>query len=258
MMMSRDVAGFLLDMDGTLYKGRRPIPGAQGFVAALREKGIPFVMLTNNSSTSRAEYLRKVRELGFDVGIDNILTSTTATLLHLNEHRKGEAVYPLGTPDFEEELKEAGIPVSDTASIVLLAFDRTVTYSKLNHAYRLLIAGAELIATHPDDLCPAEEGYDMDIGPFIRMYQEMTGVKAEVIGKPNRAMAEMASLHLGVPIENLAMVGDRLYTDMRMAIDNGMHSILVLSGEADHDSLRDSGLSPDLVVDSVADLTEML
>ncbi len=248
------VKGFLIDMDGTVYKGMEPIPGAKEFISHLGREHIPFVMLTNNSSSSRSHYLRKLTDMGFDIGIDNILTSTTATILHLQAHRPGKAVYPLGTPQFTEELKEAGIELSDAAPIVLLAFDRTITYGKINHAYHLLLQGAELIATHPDDLCPTEDGYDVDVGPFIRMFEELTGSRALVIGKPNSAMVEMASLHLNVPVDELAMVGDRLYTDMRMAVDNGMTSVLVLSGEADRESLQASGMEVDVVAGSVADL----
>ena len=248
------VKGFLIDMDGTIYKGMEPIPGAKEFISYLKAKNIPFAMLTNNSSSSRSHYLRKLTDMGFDVGMENILTSSTATILHLQAHCEGKAVYPLGTPQFMEELQEAGILVSDTAPIVLLAFDRTITYEKINRAYHLLLEGAELIATHPDDLCPTEDGYDVDVGPFIRMFEELTGRKASVIGKPNAAMAEMASLHLNVPVSQMAMIGDRLYTDMRMAVENGMTSILVLSGEADRGSLQASGMSIDVVVDSVADL----
>ncbi len=248
------VEGFLIDMDGTVYKGMEPIPGAKDFISYLKEKNKPFVMLTNNSSSSRSHYLRKLTGMGFDVGMENILTSTTATVLHLKSKCKGKAVYPLGTPQFMEELQEAGIEVSDTAPIVLLAFDRTITYQKINHAYHLLLQGADLIATHPDDLCPTEDGYDVDVGPFIRMFEELSGKKALIIGKPNPAMVEMASIHLNVPVSKLAMVGDRLYTDMRMAVENGMTSILVLSGEADEGSLQESGMTIDVVVDSVAEL----
>lgn len=253
-----DVRGFLVDMDGTVYKGGMPIDGAREFIDFLRHRNIPFVFLSNNSSASRSSYLTKLQGMGFNVSLDNILTSTTATLMYLSQHHPGSTVFPLGTPDFERELRDAGISFSDEAEIVLLAFDKTISYDKINHAYHLLMNGAKLIATHPDELCPTEYGYDVDIGPFIRMFRELTGVEAEVIGKPNPGMVEMASLHLGLPKGSLAMIGDRLYTDMRMARDSGIFSVLVLSGETDEKSLRASGVDVDLVVENIGTLKCLL
>ena len=249
------VKGFMIDMDGTICKGWQVIPGAPEFIQELKDKGLPFVLLTNNSSASRDSYLRKMKKLGFPVRLEEILTSTTATILYLQDERPGRTIYALGTPDFIEELEEAGIElVDDDADIVLLAFDRSITYEKINKAYHLLLAGAELVCTHPDRLCPTESGYDVDIGPFIDMFRSLCNVEPVIIGKPSRMMAEMASRHLGVHVENMAMIGDRLYTDIRMAVENGMLSILVLSGETRPDDLKGSLYSPDVVAGSVKDL----
>lgn len=124
----------------------------------------------------------------------------------------------------------------------------------MNNGYHCLRAGAELIATHPDDVCPTETGYDVDIGPFIRMYESLTGTGATVIGKPNRLMLDMAALDMDVPPESVIMVGDRLTTDIRMASDAGIRSILVLSGETDLTLLGQSSVKPTFVKDSVADI----
>lgn len=250
-----DVQGFMIDMDGTICKGWQVIPGAPEFIQELKDRGLPFVLLTNNSSASRESYLRKMMKLGFPVRMEDILTSTTATILFLQGERPGKTVYPLGTPDFLQELEEAEVEmVEDGADIVLLAFDRSITYEKINKAYHLLSAGAELICTHPDRLCPTESGYDVDIGPFIDMFRSLCDVDPVIIGKPSRKMAEMSSRHLGVPVENMAMIGDRLYTDIRMAIENDMLSVLVLSGETTPEDLKGSLLTPDIVAASVKDL----
>ena len=252
------VEGFLIDMDGTICKGWQAIPGATEFIKELKSKKIPFVLLTNNSSSSRQSYLHKMHTLGFDVVLDDILTSTTATILYLQFERPGKSVYVLGTPDFCKEIEEAGVQIVDQGpDIVLLAFDRTVTYEKINQAYHHLLNGAEFLCTHPDKLCPTEKGYDVDIGPFIDMFCSLTGAIPTVIGKPSRKMAEMASSHMGVPLQSLAMVGDRLYTDMKMAEDNGFTSILVLSGETTIEDLKKSEIEPDIVAASIADLGEM-
>ena len=245
----------MLDMDGTVYKGIVAIPGAKEFVGRLKERKIPFVFLTNNSSSGRVHYLNKLLNMGFDVSIDNILTSTTASISFLKKHRSGKKVYPVGTPKFIEELTEAGIPlVERRPDIVLLSFDTTITYEKINNAYNFLKDGSEFIATHPDDLCPTADGYDIDIGPFIRMFESAASVKAKVIGKPNAEMARMAAETMNVPFERMVMIGDRVYTDMRMAADAGIRSVMVLSGEAKRGDPERAGIRPTVTIDSVADL----
>ena len=251
--------GFMIDMDGTVYKGGVPIPGAKEFVSFLKDEGIPFVFLTNNSSHGRSFYLQKLTRLGFDVGMENILTSTIATIRYLLTERPGKTVYPVAVPDVVEEMRAAGVPlVEEDPDIVVLTFDTTITYEKINRAFHYLGSGSELIATHPDDVCPTEDSYDIDIGPFIRMFEQMCQTTATVIGKPNRLMLEMAAGELGVPPEDTVMVGDRLTTDIEMAVRVGTQSILVLSGETDRDMLARWGKDPTAVVESVADIPDMV
>ena len=250
---------FMLDMDGTIYKGGVPIPGAREFVSALRGNGVPFVFLTNNSSHGRGVYLEKLRRLGFEAEMGNILTSTVATIRYLLSERPGRTVYPVAVPDVVEEMRAAGVPIVDEdPDIVVLTFDTTITYAKINDAYHFLSSGAELIATHPDDLCPTEDSYDIDIGPFIRMFEQMCQTTATVIGKPNRLMLEMAAREMGVDPSDTVMVGDRLYTDIEMAVRAGTQSVLVLSGETDMDMLRAWGKEPTAVAGSVADIPAMI
>ena len=250
---------FVLDMDGTVYLGENPIPGAVEFITELKEEGIPFRFLTNNSSNRRDAYSARLNRMGFDVDTSVVLTSTVATIRFLKERFPGSSVYPVGVPGFVEEVKEAGIIVDeDDPDIVLLAFDRTITYEKINRAYNLLKAGKTFVATHPDDLCPTEDGYDIDIGPFIRMFEQMCGVKAIVVGKPNRSMLEMAACEMGCDIKDIVMVGDRLYTDIRMAVDSGAISIAVLSGETTLEEIDASDIRPTYVCDSVADILHLL
>lgn len=251
--------GFMIDMDGTVYKGGVPIPGAREFIAFLKGRGIPFTFLTNNSAHGRSFYLQKLTRLGFDVGIENILTSTIATIRYLLAERPGMTVYPVAVPEVVEEMRAAGVPLVDKdPDIVVLTFDTTITYEKINDAFHFLSSGAELIATHPDDLCPTEDSYDIDIGPFIRMFEQMCQTTATVIGKPNGLMLEMASRELGVPPEDTVMVGDRLYTDIEMAVRAGTQSILVLSGETDMSMVEGWGKRPTAIVDSVADIPGMI
>jgi HAD superfamily hydrolase (TIGR01457 family) len=252
-------SGFMIDMDGTVYKGGDLIPGATDFIGALKSKGIPFVFLTNNSSHSRHYYYNKLVRMGFDVEMENVLTSNIATIRFVLSERPGRRVYVVGSPDVIEEVRSAGIDVvEDDPDIVYLTFDRTITYDKINKAYKALMKGAELIATHPDDVCPTETDYDIDIGPFIRMFETMCQTVATVIGKPNRLMLEMAAREMGVDPGRTVMVGDRLYTDIRMGELAGISTILVLSGETSEKDLEESDIVPTHVLDSVADISALL
>jgi HAD superfamily hydrolase (TIGR01450 family) len=242
----------MIDMDGTVYKGNDVIKGAPEFIERLKQKKIPFVFLTNNSASDCKHYFSKLTKMGFKISMDNILTSTTATITYIQRHRSGRTVYPLGTSKFIEEIRDAGIRIdNNNPDIVLLAFDTSITYEKINNAYQFLKKGSELIATHPDDLCPTENGYDVDIGPFIRFFESMTGVKSTVIGKPNELMVEMAAERMNVPLKNLVMIGDRVYTAMKMASDAGIRSIMVLTGEAKRSDPARYGIHPTEIVDSV-------
>lgn len=251
--------GFMIDMDGTVYKGGIPIPGAVDFIESLKSHGIPFVFLTNNSAHRRTHYLEKLLRMGFDVTLDNVLTSTVATARFILSQRPGARVYPIAADDVIDDLKASGLDIVDSdPDVVLLAFDRTITYEKINKGYRFIMEGAELIATHPDDLCPTEDFYDVDIGPFIRMFEDMCDVKAVVIGKPNRLMLEMAAGEMGVDPMDTVMVGDRMYTDIQMAVSAGTQSILVLTGETTRSDLESSEVVPTVVLDSVADIPTLL
>ena len=253
-----DVSGFMIDLDGTIYKGNDPIEGAKEFIDLLKKKKMPFVFLTNNSSSSRLYYVSKLNRMGFNIETKNVLTSTVATLRYIQEKYPGKSVYPLGTEQFISEVKEVCAINENDPDIVLLGFDRTITYDRINKAYNHLMNGSIFVATHPDDLCPTESGYDIDIGPFIRLFESMTGTKAEVIGKPNPLMIEMAALEMNVSRKGMIMVGDRLYTDMRMASDSGIRSILVLSGETGPNGPGIADVSPTFTVGSVADIGKMI
>lgn len=249
--------GFALDMDGTLYHGDRPIPGAKEFINGLREKGIPFRFITNNSSHVCGFYAARLKRMGFDIEDSDVLTSTVATVRFILSQRPGKKVYAIATPEVAKEISDAGVPLvgeGERPDIVLLTFDTTIDYRKINDGYQYIMGGAEFIATHPDDVCPTEYGYDVDIGPFIRLYESLTGKEPVVVGKPNRLLLDMAALDMGIPAEDVIMVGDRLSTDIRMAIDAGVRSVLVLSGETDEALLRSSGMEPTWVKRSVADI----
>ena len=247
---------FALDMDGTLYKGENPIPGAREFVSELRRRGIPFRFLTNNSSHPCSFFADRLRRLGFDAEPGNVLSSTVATARFIRSERTGRNVHVIASPPVAAELASLGVVDCGCLKpdIVLLTFDTSIDYGKINTGYHHLLEGAELIATHPDDVCPTETSYDVDIGPFIRLYESLAKVNATVIGKPSRRMLEMAAAEMGVRPEDVVMVGDRLSTDIRMGELAGTKTVLVLSGETDEELLRKSDVKPTFVAGSVADI----
>ena len=246
-----------MDMDGTVYLGARLLPGARGFFRLLARRGIPHLFFTNNSSADRTLYRDKLRGMGLDAAADQIITSGEATALYLATRTPHRRLYVLGTPSLEREFRDAGFTLADDrVDAVVLGFDRTLTYAKLERAVHLLRAGAPFVATHPDLLCPGERGPIPDCGSMIALLRAATGRKPLVIGKPNRTMVQMALRKLGPGYRpaNVAIVGDRLYTDMRMGRRAGLTSILVLSGETKREELAATRDVPDYVFASIREL----
>ena len=250
---------FLLDMDGTIYLGPNPIAGAPEFIAYLRDTGRRCLFFTNNCSTDAARYSAKLASMGIDARSEDILTSGEATARFLVSETSYRSVYLIGTPSLEAELQAAGIAVNEgEPQAVVLAFDRTLTYAKLERACLLLRQGLPYFATNPDKVCPTEYGYIPDCGSMAALLYESTGRKPKFIGKPNPEMVRMGLEKIGATPSDTAMVGDRLYTDMQMAYDAGITSILVLSGETKAKDIPQDAKRPDYIFKSVADLTEAL
>lgn len=255
----RRIQSFLLDLDGTIYLGRNIIPGAVEFVAHLRKSGRKFLFFTNNSSKNALEYARKLGALGIACEAEDILSSGEATVRYLLNETAYRRVYAVGTPSLEEELRDAGLELADSKpEAVVIGFDNTLTYAKLERACLLLSEGLPYFATNPDKVCPTEYGYIPDCGSIAALLREATGRTPEVIGKPNPTMIRMGMQKIGATAEATAMVGDRLYTDMQMAYNAGTASILVLSGETKPTDLGAAERRPDFVFESVRDLHEAL
>jgi HAD superfamily hydrolase (TIGR01457 family) len=250
---------FLLDMDGTVYLGPNAIPGAAEFVRCLEESGRRCLFFTNNPSADAAHYAGKLRAMGMAAGPEDILTSGEATARYLISETPYRRVFVLGTPSFESELAQAGLHLTDAApDAVVLAFDKTLTYAKLEKACILLRGQVPYIATNPDKVCPTEYGYIPDCGAIAALLEAATGRVPKYIGKPNAEMIRMGMQKLGATPETSAMVGDRLYTDMQMAYNAGITSILVLSGETTPESLAQASRKPDYVFESLRQLHDAL
>lgn len=243
---------FLLDMDGTVYLGPNPIDGAPEFIQYLRETGRKCLFFTNNPTADAAQYSTKLSRMGIKTNPADILTAGEATVRYLMTETPYRKVFALGTPSFESELHRAGITLTDDdPEAVVLSFDKTLTYAKLEAATLFLRKGLPFIATNPDFVCPTEYGYIPDCGSMAALLQAASGAAPKFIGKPSAEMVRMALAKLGGRANATAMVGDRLYTDMQMAYNAGIVSILVLSGESTRDDVAAAERKPDLVFDSV-------
>ena len=272
---------FLLDMDGTIYLSDTLIDGADDFLDTLTEKEKDFLFLTNNSSKDSLDYVAKLDALGINVDQARVLTSGHATIkylhaqylhaqylhaqyLHARQPEKQPSVFLLGTPSLERQFRDGGIQLvngtESTPDYVVLGFDTTLTYEKIWQACDLLNQGVPFIATHPDFVCPLKDRHGMpDTGAMIRMFEAATGCSPEVIGKPNRYMVDLIAKEQGLDKSEIAIVGDRLYTDVKMGMDSGIVSVLVLSGETTEDMLQATdGINPDYVFSSVDELATKL
>jgi 4-nitrophenyl phosphatase len=246
---------FLFDLDGTVYLGDSPIPGAIEKLKELSAKGIQVGFLTNNSSKSVDEYIKKLNKMGYPATRSQMVSSSMSAAKYILEHYSGKSVYALGTDSLKDTLSEYGIAQAEDADIALLGFDTTLTYQKLWHFARLLQKGKIYIATHHDINCPSEYGDMPDAGAMIALLEKSTGRVPEAIcGKPFAPMAHLIASHFGVEAERTAMVGDRLYTDIAFGIASNMTSILVLSGESSMQMYKESGLKATAVLGSVADI----
>lgn len=252
--------GVLLDMDGTFYLGERLLPGALRFIEVLQAQGRAHLFLTNNSSRSRNHYAAKLRRLGLPVEEDRILTSGEATARHLARVYPEARIFLAGTPALEEEFRVHGLTLDpEQPDLVVLGFDTTLTYERLWRLCDLVRAGLPFIATHADFNCPTEGGWMPDVGSMLALVRASTGREPDlVVGKPNRLIVEAAAAKLGLPIETLAMIGDRLYTDIALGRTAGIATVLVLSGETGAADLAASDERPDAVFDDLGAVADWL
>ena len=251
---------FLLDMDGTLYLGDQMLDGSLAFLDKLRETGRSALFLTNNSSKSGEKYLQKLTRLGVQAPFLRVLTSGQAAGRYALSHMPGKRMFLLGNSLLRDELTEMGISIDNAnPEYVLIAFDDTLTYASLTRVCDLVRAGLPYIATHPDFNCPTETGFVPDIGATIAYIEASTGRKPDlVIGKPNAGIVEEALRLTGCRREEVAMVGDRLYTDIATGVRFGITSILVLTGEATRADVETSPVKPDLIFGRLSDMIAYL
>jgi HAD superfamily hydrolase (TIGR01457 family) len=256
----RRARGFLLDMDGTFYLSDRLLEGALRFIDVLKRQRKTFLFLTNNSSKDRHQYAEKISRLGLPIPDEAVLTSGEATALYLRDRSPAARLFVVGTPFLEEEFRQHGFElVRQEPQFAVLGFDTTLTYEKLWALCDLVRAGVPYIATHPDFNCPTEKGYMPDVGAMMAFVKAATGREPDlVVGKPNRLIVDAAAVKLGLHVQDLAMIGDRLYTDIALGQSSGITTILVLSGETKAGDLRDSRFQPDYVFENLGGVADRL
>ena len=259
-MNIQDVRCFLLDMDGTFYLGENLIPGSLDFIRRVEETGRDFLFLTNNSSHNAEFYVQRLKRMGLNVGREKVLTSGEATAAVLQEKYPGKRAFVLGNEFLLEEMREAGVTVDQAdPEIVVVGYDTTLDYKKMTAVCDFVRAGLPYIATHPDFNCPTETGFAPDIGAIMAFIEASTGRRADlVVGKPHTGIVQAALRRTGLAVGQLAMVGDRLYTDVETGLKSGMLSILVMSGETTPEMLAAYPHKPDLVFDRLAEMIPLL
>lgn len=254
---------FLFDMDGTLYLGNRLYSFTKELLATIRDNGGKYLFMTNNSSKSVADYIKKLEALGIHAEREDFITSSQATAYYLQKHHSGQTLYVCGTESLKEELRSQGFTVSEDISkteCIVMGFDTELTFQKLHDVSYLLLTQPDMpyIATNPDKVCPTEFGSVPDCGSVCDMIYNATGKRPVVIGKPSPLMPELAMERLRISKNETCVVGDRIYTDVKSGLNAGITGILVMSGETTPEILAESEDKPHLVLRDAGEILSEL
>ena len=252
---------FLLDLDGTIYRGNELIAGARAFIGQLAARRIPYVFLTNNSSKRAIDFLKTLQGLGIEASIDNVFTSGQATGLYLSRQKPMARICLVGTAALARELAAYGISTAEDdgpVDFVVVGFDSELTYSKLLKACSHIDRGVEYVATNPDYVCPIQGGRSIpDCGSICFMIEQATGKKPLVIGKPSPEMVHLLCRKFQVTPERTTIIGDRLYTDIALGRNAGAFTICVMTGESSLADIEQSPVKPDLTIGSIDELNRL-
>jgi NagD protein len=255
----RRIASWLMDMDGVLVHEEQAIPGADRFLARLRERDTPFLVLTNNSIYTRRDLAARLRASGLEAPEEAIWTSALATARFLEDQRPGGSAYVIGEAGLTTALHAAGYTMTDRdPDYVVLGETRTYSFERITRAIRLVAGGARFIATNPDATGPSPDGPLPATGSVAALISRATGVEPYFVGKPNPLMMRSALNAIDAHSETTAMVGDRMDTDVVSGLEAGLETILVLTGLTTHADAERFPYRPSRIVDSIADLLDDL
>lgn len=261
----KEIKCFLFDMDGTINLGNTLIPGMDTFFTQLQASGKDYYLVTNNSSQGHAHYVQKMARLGINVAYENVLISSDALTYYLHKVRPGAKLFVLGTEELKKTIAAAGFQLwADTDAglpdFVVVGFDMSLAYENLAKACRFIDKGVPYIATHPDVRCPIEAGeFIPDCGAMIALIKTATGHEPiNVMGKPYHYLVDLIREKTGYEKNEIAMVGDRLSTDIAFGLNNGLLSVLVLTGEASISDVEKGNIKPDVILNHAADISKYL
>lgn len=247
--------GYLIDMDGVIYRGSEAIPGAAEFIRHLQDERIPYLFLTNNSSYTGLDVVVKLRKFGIDTSVEHVYTSALATAQFVRTQRPNGTAYVIGEGGLLNALNDVNYAISrESPDYVIVGEGRVLNYEMVEAAHRMISHGAQLISTNADTWCPTDAGPRPGCGAIVALLEAATGRKAYHVGKPNPFMMRAARKEIGLRTDEVIMVGDTMETDIRGASDLGFQSILVLTGSSTRESLREFPFSPTRVVESIAEL----
>lgn len=262
----RKIKHVALDMDGTIYMGSHLFPFTQDFLKMLRDNGIGYSFLTNNPTRSISDYLAKLEKMGIEATTDNMYTTAVATIDHLKANMPDvKRIFVIGTPSMKAEFERAGFELTsedpgDMPQALIVAFDTTLEYGRLCHASWLASQGLPYIATNPDRVCPTNlDTVLVDCGSLCACIEHATGRTPDlVIGKPNPGMLDGILYRHGLKPDEIAMCGDRIYTDVAMARNAGALGVLVLSGETTLDTAMNSDPQPPVTAKNIMEFGLLL
>lgn len=251
--------GYLIDMDGVLYRGSQLIPGADYFVSQLLERDIPFMFLTNNSQRTRRDMVAKLARMGIHVEEKHIFTCAMATARFLAHQKPGGTAFVIGEGGLLAALHRNGYAVVDhKPDYVVIGEGRTFNLEQVEAAVQMVLDGAKLVATNMDPNCPTQNGLRPGCGAMVSMLETATGVKAFSVGKPSPIMMREARKELDLMTGQTTMIGDTMETDILGGVQLGFNTVLVLSGGTNKDDLKKYAFRPDVIVDSLAEYTKLL
>ena len=254
-MKHREIKSWLMDMDGVLVREEHPIPGASEFIARLRERGLPFLVLTNNSMYTRRDLAARLALSGLNVPEESIWTSALATADFLESQRPAGSAFAIGEAGLLTALHQVGYTLTEREpDYVVLGETRTYSFERIAQAIRLIAAGARFIATNPDPTGPTPDGPLPATGSVAALISRATGVAPYFVGKPNPLMMRSALNAIDAHSETTAMVGDRMETDVVSGLEAGMHTVLVLTGSTRREEAEAFPYRPSRIVESIADL----
>jgi NagD protein len=248
--------GYLIDMDGVIYRGAHLIPGADRFINELRSAGVPFLFLTNNSQRTRRDVATKLQRMGIEVEEEHVFTCAMATARYLARQKPNGTAYVIGEGGLLNALHSAGYAVVDRdPDYVVVGEGRTLNFEMAEAALGMILGGAKLVATNLDPSCPTHTGTRPGCGAVVAMLEAAAGVKAFSVGKPSPVMLRAARKELGLTTDQTVVIGDTMDTDILGGVQLGFKTVLVLSGGTRREDLGRFAYGPDKVVGSVAELS---